>query len=80
MLVSGEHSRTSRASPFSSLSISDSVLHRSTQLCLLLIILLLIDSFSINRSLTWPECSFGFKVRYPLRKLADSNLNVHLLL
>ena len=80
MLVSGEHSRTSCASPFSSLSLSDSVLHRSTQLCLLLISLLLVDLLSISRSLAWPECSIRFKVRYPLCKLANSNLDTHLLL
>ena len=76
----GEYSTTKLASPSSSSLPLDSVLHRSTQLCLLLISLLLVDLLSINRSLAWPECSIRFKVRYPLCKLANSNLNTHLLL
>ena len=80
MLVLGEHSVTTRVSPSSSSYSSNSVLHRPTQLCLLLITLLLVDSFSINRSPAWPECFLGFKVCYPHSKLADCNFNTHLLL
>ena len=55
MPVQGEHPSTTSASPPSLLYPSESILHRFIQLHYLLITLLLVDSFSIDRSPAWPE-------------------------
>ena len=80
MPMNGEHFTLSCVSPSSSFPKSDSVLYRLLQLLYLPSPSLLVNSLSINWSLTWSERPLRLKLIYPLCKFADNNFDANLLL